>query len=299
MSVSTKISDLQSRLESLLERIKEDRLNSDDLACREKVSMDGDPAWVDSMIDGRSIHDDDYHIFRSLDPSLGTVLDIGANWGYSVGSIRASGCELPIVSFEIIPEYESCLRAVKKKLGSNFDYVICGVGSESTNLTLYVPVLNGKAVSALSTASVSQHNQWMLRNLIEYAGNYMDDAEVYVPQIYRLLVKVDTLDNLLRREVLAVSTERIAAIKIDVEGLEGEVLKGAVSTLKLHKPMLLIEGGSRNSDVCRELEAHNYCAAIRCGDSISLIDGMDAGTSNGIFVHKDMISTYSENQFLT
>ncbi len=295
---AAKFIDLRLKLRDLFERVNEGVLLERDLAKVDEVVLDGDPAWVEGMIDSKSVHDEDYLIFRKFEPGLGTILDVGANWGYSAGSIRATGCDLPIISFEIIPEYESCLKAVKKKLGVTFDYVVYGVGSDRSSLVLHIPVLNGRAVTALTTASVAQHNQWMENNLVDYARQYMSDAESYLPQFLKIKVEVDSLDSLLQRDSLTVSAERISAIKIDVEGLECDVLRGARNTLLMHRPMLLIEGGARNPTVHEELLHHGYSAAIRNVDSITVVKGLDVDTCNGIFVHPSMFASYRQQKLI-
>lgn len=55
----------------------------------------------------------------------------------------------------------------------------------------------------------------------------------------------------------------ISIIKIDVEGSEIEVLQGALETIEINKPVLLIESENRHrvnslSEICRILEPLNY-----------------------------------------
>ncbi|MEU5881994.1 FkbM family methyltransferase [Spirillospora sp. NPDC047279] len=64
--------------------------------------------------------------------------------------------------------------------------------------------------------------------------------------------------------IAASSPERIALIKIDIEGLEGRALAGAADTLRAHRPALLIEmhdsmyGHHIKTDVLEQLSRHNY-----------------------------------------
>jgi len=55
-------------------------------------------------------------------------------------------------------------------------------------------------------------------------------------------IKCHTIDQLF------LNKENIALIKIDVEGLEIEVLEGAIETIKKHKPVLVVEVQKQNSD---------------------------------------------------
>ena len=58
---------------------------------------------------------------------------------------------------------------------------------------------------------------------------------------YPIQISLDTVDNLVSRFALA---ERVALLKIDVEGHEPHVLKGASKTLAQHRPVVLYEAWS-------------------------------------------------------
>jgi len=73
-------------------------------------------------------------------------------------------------------------------------------------------------------------------------GDFVKSSD-YLSQLHRLKdvigianVKIDTIDNLIRELKL----ERVDFIKIDVEGFELKVLKGATFTLKEMKPRLAV-----------------------------------------------------------
>lgn len=51
-------------------------------------------------------------------------------------------------------------------------------------------------------------------------------------------------------------------IKIDAEGSEVEVLRGASSLLRKHRPTLLIELHGTNEGVARELESAGYLSRV-------------------------------------
>jgi FkbM family methyltransferase len=62
-------------------------------------------------------------------------------------------------------------------------------------------------------------------------------AANYISKAGAIEVSLKTLDSLVREEALDPPT----LIKVDVEGFEYEVLKGAVQTLLEHKPLILCE----------------------------------------------------------
>lgn len=78
----------------------------------------------------------------------------------------------------------------------------------------------------------------------------------------RVLVVMDSLDSYVRRH----SVHRIDFIKIDVEGAEMDVLKGAFYTIKRYKPDILLEliennvraGGYKPADVITFMNALGY-----------------------------------------
>ena len=284
---------LQKDLESFCDRVRKKNCRDADLAKASEVHLDGHAAWVHDMLNSKTIHDEDYIIFSKFQDGYGTILDVGANWGYSVGSIRATGCALPIVSFEIIPNYQDCLAAVKKELGTKFDYVICGVGSKAEKNNLYIPVLNSTPLTALSTVVLELFDEWMVKNIMDYVKRYMSEEKEISAKVLVNTVEIDTLDHILQQRQLAVSVESIAAIKIDVEGLEGEVLKGAEHTISKNKPLLLLEGADRRPDVRDFIKKYEYLITQRNDNMLTIpYQGNSGRAVNGIFVHPSMLDIY-------
>jgi hypothetical protein len=81
-------------------------------------------------------------------------------------------------------------------------------------------------------------------------------------------VKVDTLDNILGKE----SVGKVSLIKIDVEGAEYFVLKGAENCIKRDKPVIVFEHGMGGSD-CYGNKPEDVFELLhdRCGLRISLL----------------------------
>lgn len=76
-----------------------------------------------------------------------------------------------------------------------------------------------------------------VKNAPAYSGLEKRDYAVSEPEIERITVEVRRLDDLIPR------TQRIDFLKIDVEGGEFGVLKGARELLTTHQPVLLFECG--------------------------------------------------------
>jgi len=288
------IQPLRSQLEALFERACGGGLRADDLIDGSSVRMDGNPDWVVGMLEGKTLHDPDYALFGCFPAEAGTILDVGANWGYSVGSIRATGCKCPILSFEILEPYRRCLEAVKQALEKDYDYIISGVSDHHSELTLQMPTLNGLALTALATARSDFFGESMIRNVVDYSTTYMGQEEELKPQICRLKVIAAPIDFLVLNSQIQVPTSSIAAVKIDIEGLEGEALLGATNILRRDLPMLLIESGTRNEKVRTQLNVHGYLPAKRNGNQLYVVDESATVGSNGIFVHPGRAAIYRD-----
>ncbi|HLW40126.1 MAG TPA: FkbM family methyltransferase, partial [Brumimicrobium sp.] len=81
-----------------------------------------------------------------------------------------------------------------------------------------------------------------VKNAPAYSGIKKRKYDVKTPNIEQIEVDVKTLDELIPIE------QEINFIKIDVEGGEFDVLKGAKSLLQKNKPILLFECGKGASD---------------------------------------------------
>lgn len=153
-------------------------------------------------------------------PSRGTALDIGANIG--MFSYRLSGLVTRVISFEINDELVSDLAAWNP---GNVEIVTKGLSSREGEATLYIPMLNGQKL--VGWASLAP-------------GNCPDTNEHFTKA-----VQIITLDSL--------HLKGISFIKMDVEGHELEVLKGARQTLAGSRPVLMIEIRDQNLAPVRQL----------------------------------------------
>lgn len=81
-----------------------------------------------------------------------------------------------------------------------------------------------------------------VKNAPAYSGIKQRKYLVEKPDIELLEVKLDKLDNIIPVD------ERVDFIKIDVEGAEYSVLKGATETISRNKPVVLFEFGKGASD---------------------------------------------------
>ena len=156
----------------------------------------------------------DFRAFLELVPDGGVVLDIGANLG--VMSVLL-GERLPsarVLAFEPIPSnFETAARVLRHFGRTNVELFDVALGAGREDLEMILPLRNGVRKHGLGR--VVQH------------GSRRPGERFRVPQ--------ERLDDYLDR------TERVAAIKIDVENHEYEVLSNGIALLERDRPLVFCE----------------------------------------------------------
>ena len=146
-----------------------------------------------------------------------TFLDIGANIGlmslHAAYSLNGNG---KVIAFEPVQFFYDKLNAnIQLNSFKNIQTIKKGVGSVSAKIPIY---LDGGCPSVIST--------------------FRDENGTTE------MIDVESLDEIVRNENIS----NIDFIKIDVEGFEFDVLKGARKTIADHKPVLCIEYIKKISD---------------------------------------------------
>lgn len=144
---------------------------------------------------------------------LHAAIDVGANKGFF--SYALARHSKKVYSFEINNELTKDLQAYNS---GNIEIIHCGLSSKKGDATLYIPRKNGQLLTGWAS----------LR-----PGNCPGIDEHLEKD-----VSICTLDELDLRD--------ISFIKIDVEGHEIEVLKGAINTLRQYSPRVLVEVKDEN-----------------------------------------------------
>jgi FkbM family methyltransferase len=171
-----------------------------------------------------------------------TLIDVGADIGYySLKGATLVGPTGHVIAVEPNPEALQRMRVNLAASGANTVAVAPVACSDAEGtLDLYVAPYANTGETSLSKANASQ-----------------DGA---ISHTYK--VRVRPLDDIVRES----GVTRVDAIKIDVEGAETLVLKGAVQTLDRYHPMLLIEiverqlvaMGTSSAQLRELLRAHGY-----------------------------------------
>ena len=163
-----------------------------------------------------TIHEDD--IIEHFTPKQGDiVIDIGAHIGlYTIVSSKRVGTNGKVVAIEADPgNFEMLNRNIKLNQLTNVIPLNYAVYSKETKLKLYLP--SGES-------GFTKYNTIMT--------NWVNTEDKFVE------VNANTLDYLL--QLNQIREEEVNWIKIDVEGAEFEVLKGAQNVLSKSKDIALL-----------------------------------------------------------
>lgn len=145
----------------------------------------------------------------------GYVLDIGANIG-SYSKVVLEETHHNVVAFEPLSEAYSYLKALETKYGDRILTENFGIGDKNTVSTIYY------SKDALSHASFSKE--------VQEISYLKKDSKIEDK------IEIKTLDSYLLEKPLNLE---VVLLKIDVEGFEEEVLKGASNMLMNPKPKMI------------------------------------------------------------
>jgi len=268
--------------------IKHER-TADVAAVGEAVRVDSDATWVPAMLARRDLTEPEFAVFRYFCARHGAILDIGANFGYSVASIWATGCDAVVVSFEPNVWHTDCLERIKQMRPAQFDFRMTGLGNATGQIAFTMPVIEGTGVSGLASAAIEQETDWAIpENVLDYMLRYLPDIAAPRLQFTEVAWPIRRLDDILAEDRFDVPLEAIAALKIDVEGYEADVIAGAAETLRRHRPMLMVEGANRVPAVVRQLAELGYDYAEFSEGHLALSTDLSMRVS-GFFLHRSRV----------
>jgi FkbM family methyltransferase len=146
-----------------------------------------------------------------------SAIDVGANVGAVLKSIVRLAPSGRHIAYEPVPELHEALRERFPAVD-----VRCAALSDVAGETEFSHVVGAPAYSGLRERA---------------------DLPAGADRVQRIPVRTERLDDVLEEDYVP------ALIKIDVEGAEVEVLRGAVRTLERHRPFVLFEHGSGGADL--------------------------------------------------
>lgn len=141
---------------------------------------------------------------------------MGSNDGSSIRMVRKKHKNVKIVAIDPIVK--------AKNLDSRSLYLCCALGDVAQSTRIFVPRVRKRHV-------LSQYSSLDSQSVID---NLLQDVRIHAFEIELLErdLEIRTMDSLLLDPDF---------VKIDVEGFELEVMRGASNTFKTHQPIVLVE----------------------------------------------------------
>jgi FkbM family methyltransferase len=152
------------------------------------------------------------------------VLDVGANIGQSVFTIKGLLPGARVVSFEPNPLNLTALTRLERRFDS---VTVCGVGlgAAAGEARLFIPVYRGKAMTALASLDEEEARNWLGPGSVFWFSSER-------LRIESVTVRIETMDS------FQLSPD---FIKIDAEGAERDVIEGGLETIRRSRPVIMAE----------------------------------------------------------
>jgi FkbM family methyltransferase len=225
------------------------------------------PSRYDLMFRLRRPHERDFLALSHLDREIKSAVDIGANIGQSILSIKTVAPQAAISAFEPHPRLSPRLRKVAARFVDVQVHSVA-LGASESMLELVTPVYNGAVLTTLAACDVPSARTWFDDG---HLRGFSEDKLSFE----REKVRVTTLDS------FEIDPD---FIKIDVQGSELAVILGSLRTIERTHPILLIESSDANDEIADVLLPYGYRAVE--------FDGVDfvapAGRLNVFFLPSDV-----------
>jgi FkbM family methyltransferase len=173
------------------------------------------------------LHEAELHFLNALPRN---AIDVAVDVGAAMGSFAwiLNKVSRKVYGFEPGRVHSRCLQ--RASFGTNIEVVRAAVGNEAGTVRLFTP---GKDPNARYQASIS------LENPVTQADDALVDE---VPQV--------RLDDWFKGKLAA--DRRIDFVKVDVEGYENNVFRGARGLIDKYKPLVIAEIEIRHNPNYRE-----------------------------------------------
>jgi FkbM family methyltransferase len=179
----------------------------------------------------------------------GNAIDVGANHGDTLEMILAVAPDGRHIAYEPLP-------GLAQQLATSYPQVDVrnAACSDETGSAEFTHVLNAPAMSGLRQRA---------------------DLPAHAGQVERISVRLDKLDDALPGGYVP------ALVKIDVEGAELLVMRGAAETLARHRPFVIFEHGIGGADLYGSKPSELFDLLTDCGLRIFDLEGEGPYTRDG------------------
>lgn len=183
---------------------------------------------VENVLQVRSgyLHEPDMHLFRALADLELTCVDAGAHRGESAIAILSQVPAAQVVSFEPNRQARLALGWLRRHYGRRFSFELAALGERAGVAQLHIPASGTFRHTPSASLERREFDKEHVRE------RFRSEGGGDVTRLYSRRVPVQCIDDLGRV---------VDVIKIDVEGSEAAVLRGARQTLERHAPLLLFE----------------------------------------------------------
>lgn len=223
----------------------------------------------------RRPHEPDFAVFRWFKKSPPfLVVDAGAHRGHSAISIFGQCNNAEVIAFEPNRNLEPALQWVRRRYRGRFRYHLIGLGARSGHTQLLIPSAGNRVLSTSASARPSEFDKQYVQERLE------DEAQAPGNIRFRsLTAQIEPLD------AFDIDPQ---FVKIDVEGMEADVIRGASQTLQASLPLILVEINNHREffDLLRPMgyEFFSYSPDLDCLEPLPG-DRDDNLPANAIAVH--------------
>lgn len=225
-------------------------------------------------------HEDEIGIVKYFQRRDDLLLDVGANVGQTVASVRATNSRIPIICFEPNPYLATAMERASETLG-RVEVKPVALSAEPGEKVLWIPAVDGYLVTPLASFDLDILYE---AKQLAYINSLSSKGDV---RLFPVKVTMQCGDDFLLNPTI---------IKIDVEGFEIEVIAGLQNTLMRMLPLLIIERSYKSRDLVNTLHSYGY-GTYRYDENGRLRDialnssaaAIDEWPLNIIFIHKNNI----------
>jgi hypothetical protein len=199
------------------------------------------PAWLDYNLENGIIHEHDFRSFMNfiLHFDVETVIDVGASYGYSATTLRNLGFLGRIFSIEPLAVHIPALQHLMAKWPDSFQFASIAILDSTRQCLLAAPCFGKQTFVDYAFDCNYEPNFDSIAQSLSVAQS--EGEEVSAVRFSYQSLRGETLDNLLGLGHWATSGARIA-LKIDTNGTEMAVLRGAQSILRDRKALVFVSG---------------------------------------------------------